>query len=467
MRTIAVIGKNFGDEGKGYTCSRLASSLKKSLIIKHNGGGQAGHTVEDPEGKWRFIHHQIGAGAEYHVPTLFADTFMPDLFQLGKEVKEFTELFGFQPILYSEKNARITTIDDVLLNMGVEFVRGKNRHGSCGMGIEECVQRNAAGYGITVEELATWSKQELLDRLKHIRKEYTERRANILGIQEQAPSKYMNQSNFRNPSTASNPSNPSNSTIFSNFSNHSNHSNHSNPYYEMLNSETVLENFVEEVKENVKLLTLVDADRKWLEEFQHLIFETGQGLLLDQDYEAYAPHLTSSKTGILNPAIFLEKRGLFLDEAIYVTRPYVTRHGNGPLPCEVDRSELPGVGEDLTNQPNEWQGTLRYAKHESLEAFFAPVVRDRDSLKQDERIEHIKKESTEITETTGVAGITENIGGSKLPKFPQSPKLSILVTQLSETGNQLYFEEENIPFETIQKAGEELGISCVKDIEQF
>ena len=455
MRTIAVIGKNFGDEGKGYTCSRLASSLKKSLIIKHNGGGQAGHTVEDPEGKWRFIHHQIGAGAEYHVPTLFADSFMPDLFQLGKEVKAFTELFGFQPILYSEKNARITTIDDVLLNMGAELARGKNRHGSCGMGIEECVQRNAAGYGITVEELATWSKQDLLHRLKQIREEYTGRRAKILGIQEPASSIDKNQSNLMNLSTASNPSNSSNI---------------SNPYYEMLNNETVLENFVEEVKENVKLLTLVDADRKWLEEFmqfQHLIFETGQGLLLDQDYEAYAPHLTSSKTGIHNPAIFLEKRGLSLDEAIYVTRPYVTRHGNGPLPCEVDRSELPGVGEDLTNQPNEWQGTLRYAKHESLEAFFAPVIRDRDSLKQDERIEHIKKESTETTETKDVTGTTENIGGKKLPKCVKChnrPKLSILVTQLSETGNQLYFEEGNIPFETLQKAGEELGISCLKDI---
>ena len=408
MRTIAVIGKNFGDEGKGYTCSRLASSLKKSLIIKHNGGGQAGHTVEDPEGKWRFIHHQIGAGAEYHVPTLFADSFMPDLFQLGKEVKEFTELFGFQPILYSEKNARITTIDDVLLNMGAELARGKNRHGSCGMGIEECVQRNAAGYGITVEELATWSNQEVLDRLKHIRKEYTERRAEIVGIQAPASSKAMRQSNLMNP------------------------------YYEMLNNERVLENFVEEVKENVKLLTLVDADRKWLEKFQHLIFETGQGLLLDQDYEAYAPHLTSSKTGIHNPAIFLEKRGLSLEEAIYVTRPYVTRHGNGPLPCEVNRSELPGVGEDLTNQPNEWQGTLRYAKHESLEAFFAPVLRDRDSV-----------------------NCLEHTGETKRPYLP---KLAILVTQLSETGHQLYFDEGNIPFETIQKEGEELGISCLKDI---
>jgi len=429
MRTIAVIGKNFGDEGKGYTCSRLASSLKKSLIIKHNGGGQAGHTVEDPEGKWRFIHHQIGAGAEYHVPTLFADSFMPDLFQLGKEVKEFTELFGFQSILYSEKNARVTTIDDVLLNMGAEFARGKNRHGSCGMGIEECVQRNAAGYEITLEDIATMSNPDLLHRLKHIRKEYTGKRAEILRIQAPESSKDKKQSNLMNLSTASTSSNPSNSTTFSNFS---------NPYYEMLNNETVLENFVEEVKQNVKLLTLVDADRKWLEGFQHLIFETGQGLLLDQDYEAYAPHLTSSKTGIHNPAIFLEKRGLSLDEAIYVTRPYVTRHGNGPLPCEVDRSELPGVGEDLTNQPNEWQGTLRYAKHESLEAFFAPVLRDRDSV-----------------------NCLERMGETKRSKHP---KLSILVTQLSERGNQLYFEEGKIPFETLQKAGEELGISCVKDI---
>lgn len=430
MRTIAVIGKNFGDEGKGFTCSRLASSLKKSLIIKHNGGGQAGHTVEDPEGKWRFIHHQIGAGAEYHVPTLFADSFMPDLFQLEKEVKDFTELFGFQPILYSEKNAQITTIDDVLLNMGAELARGEKRHGSCGMGIEECVQRNAAGYGITVGELATWTKQDLLDRLKQIRREYTERRAKILGIYP------------------------------------------SNPYYVMLNNETVLENFVEEVKENVKLLSLVDADRKWLEEFQHLIFETGQGLLLDQDYEAYAPHLTSSKTGIHNPTIFLEKRGLFLEEAIYVTRPYVTRHGNGPLPCEVKRSELPGVGEDLTNQPNEWQGILRYARHKSLKDFFEPVLRDRDSLNDLDRKEQIKtKESPETIETTDAVETTETTKHivatkrSTRPEFSKLPKLFIFITQLSETGNQLYFEKGSIPIETLQKVGEELGIQCILDTE--
>ena len=246
----------------------------------------------------------------------------------------------------------------------------------------------------------------------------------------------------------------------------------SNPYYEMLHNETVLENFVVEVKENVKLLTLVDVERKWLEEFQNLIFETGQGLLLDQDYETYAPHLTSSKTGIHNPTIFLEKRGLSLEEAIYVTRPYITRHGNGPLPCEVKRSELPGVGEDLTNQPNEWQGILRYARHKSLKDFFEPVLRDRDSLNDLDRKEQIKtKESPETIETTDAVETTETTKHivatkrSTRPEFSKLPKLFIFITQLSETGNQLYFEKGSIPIETLQKAGEELGIQCILDTE--
>ena len=339
MRSIAVIGKNFGDEGKGLAVASLSRVLGNPLIVKHNGGAQAGHTVEDAEAAWRFVHHQIGAGAEYGAPTLFAEHYMPDLYQLGKEVADFTQLFGFVPLLYSEKTARVTTIDDVLLNMGAEAARGDARHGSCGMGIDECVQRNRAGHGLSVEEVA-------------------------------------------------------------------------------------------EVKTNIGLLTLVDANRDWLLQFEHLIFESGQGLLLDEDYEAYAPHLTSSKTGMHNPASFLAKRGLTLDEAIYVTRSYVTRHGAGPLPCETARDKLPGVGADLTNQPNEWQGTLRYARHESMDAFFAPLKRDKDSV--------------------------------QLFSSTRDTKLSILITHLNETGNRLYFEEGDVSFEWVREEGERRGIRCMR-----
>lgn len=388
MRSIAVIGKNFGDEGKGLAVASLSRVLGKTLIIKHNGGAQAGHTVEDAEGAWRFVHHQIGAGVEYGAPTLFAEYFMPDLYQLGKEVADFTQLFGFAPLLYSEKTARVTTIDDVLLNMGVEVARGDARHGSCGMGIDECVQRNRAGHGLSVEEVAAWNETELLQQLRELRTRYTRERAAVLGIDR------------------------------------------GNPYFELLENDAVLQNYVAEVKTNIGLLTLVDANPDWLLQFEHLIFESGQGLLLDEDHEAYAPHLTSSKTGMHNPAYFLAKRGLTLDEAIYVTRSYVTRHGAGPLPCEIARAKLPGVGADFTNQPNEWQGTLRYARHESMDAFFAPLKCDKDSV--------------------------------QLFSSARETKLSILITHLNETGNRLYFEEGEVSFEQVEREGERRGIRCMR-----
>jgi len=391
MKSIAVIGKNFGDEGKGLAVASLSCGLGKPLIVKHNGGAQAGHTVEDAAAAWRFVHHQIGAGAEYGAPTLFAEHYMPDLYQLGKEVADFTRLFGFVPLLYSEKTARVTTIDDVLLNMGAEAARGDARHGSCGMGIDECVQRNRAGYGLSVEEVVAWSETELLQRLRELRTRYTKERAAVLGIDR------------------------------------------GNPYFELLRNDTVLQNYVAEVKTNIGLLILVDANPDWLSQFEPLIFESGQGLLLDEDYEAYAPHLTSSKTGMHNPASFLAKRGLTLDEAIYVTRSYVTRHGAGPLPCETARDKLPGVGADLTNQPNEWQGTLRYARHESMDAFFASVERDKDSV--------------------------------QMFSSARDTKLSILITHLKETGNRLYFEEGEVTFERVRKEGERREIGCMETLE--
>ncbi|MBQ2594611.1 MAG: adenylosuccinate synthetase [Candidatus Riflebacteria bacterium] len=45
MKAIAVIGKNFGDEGKGMAVDFLALHSEKPLVVRHNGGAQSGHTV--------------------------------------------------------------------------------------------------------------------------------------------------------------------------------------------------------------------------------------------------------------------------------------------------------------------------------------------------------------------------------------------------------------------------------------
>ena len=49
-------------------------------------------------------------------------------------------------------------------------------------------------------------------------------------------------------------------------------------------------------------------------------------------------------------------------ETCYVTRSYLTRHGNGYLQNECDVSEINQTIYDTTNVWNEWQGSIRYGK---------------------------------------------------------------------------------------------------------
>ena len=131
------------------------------------------------------------------------------------------------------------------------------------------------------------------------------------------------------------------------------------------------------MEEGLKNVTLLSekALKNLLNGTETLIFESGQGLLLDCMNKEYAPHVTASRTGSHNPLAFLSRIGAELDEAVYVSRTYVTRHGAGKLFGECPKENLGGIGRDLTNEPNEWQGQLRYAPHED-EAAFAEAVRN-------------------------------------------------------------------------------------------
>ena len=56
-------------------------------------------------------------------------------------------------------------------------------------------------------------------------------------------------------------------------------------------------------------------------------------------------------------------------EVCYITRSYLTRHGDGPMENEIKddrmRDLLPGVGADFTNVENSFQGRLRYGMMDS------------------------------------------------------------------------------------------------------
>ena len=58
MPVIAVIGGQWGDEGKGKVVDLLAQ--KAGVVVRFSGGDNAGHTVVNPCGKFRM--HLIPSG---------------------------------------------------------------------------------------------------------------------------------------------------------------------------------------------------------------------------------------------------------------------------------------------------------------------------------------------------------------------------------------------------------------------
>ena len=332
QRVCAVIGANFGDEGKGLAVDYFSSLSESCLVVRHNGGAQAGHTVE--LGNKRFVFHQLSSGSFRHADTLLAETFFPDLFKLTDEAADFRALAGFVPVIYADTGAGITIIDDVLLNMALETSRGRERHGSCGMGIYEAVLRTQAGIGITIGRLTGMTADGLFYELARIRREYGLPRLAELGLKD------------------------------------------TGEFGELLVSENVLRNFAEGVLRGAELITPASGLGELASKNESIIFEGAQGLLLDQDNKRYAPHLTASYTGLHNPMMLCRKAGLELDEAVYVMRSYVTRHGAGPLPCECQPVEIGELHADRTNIDNRWQGSLRFGVYPSPDELADAVLAD-------------------------------------------------------------------------------------------
>ena len=368
----AVIGKNFGDEGKGLATDFLCLSGAKNLVVRANGGAQSGHTVET--GTKRFVFHELSSGSFRHADTYWASTYHPDLYKLAEEIEEFRAVGGFVPRVYASENAGVTTILDVILNMAFETARGAGRHGSCGMGIYECELREQAGYKITVDDVIKLGVEGLIHKLLEIRENYVPKRLKEEGLEPESLGEYT----------------------------------------QLLRDDNIVINYVKTVHNNLKWVETVESEKDFFNEYDQVIFENGQGLLLDSECKPFYPNVTGSRTGLANIALILNNVGERLDEVLYVSRSYVTRHGAGELPCECKASDIPGMITDVTNQPNEWQGKLRFGFHESVEEFVRPVEEDIKTL-------------------------------------DYRPKLSLLLTHLNESDGRVLFDAEKMNIDEFEK----------------
>ena len=126
------------------------------------------------------------------------------------------------------------------------------------------------------------------------------------------------------------------------------------------------------VTKNCKIIHFTDLLRE--QQYDTIIYEGGQGLLLDQRNLDNFPHLTPSSVGMYNIANEIKTLNCIPD-LYYVSRTYMTRHGAGPMEDECLKEDINPDIIDLVNQPNEWQGNLRFG-HIDLNNLYNRIQKD-------------------------------------------------------------------------------------------
>jgi adenylosuccinate synthase len=308
---FAVIGANFGDEGKGLAVDALTGWNSDAAVVRFNGGAQAGHTVISPEGR-RHVFSHFGAGSFTGAVTFLSRFFVVQPSIFAREAAELAEI-GLKPLVYIDPDAQVTTPYDVFVNQWVEETRGGARHGTVGVGFGETLERAGHGYSLAVRDLG--DDKHIIEVLTCIRNAWLPLRLAALGV----------------PFTAERRNSAAGPAIL-------------RRYMAQI-----------DILRRGSVPAPIDAVTR-----RDLVFEGAQGLLLDMDRGLQFPYVTRSNTGLKNVLALAADAGIGHLHVIYMTRAYLTRHGAGPLPNEVPRLAFADA-DDSTNQPNPWQGTLRFA----------------------------------------------------------------------------------------------------------
>jgi len=286
MERYAVIGLQFGDEGKGLFTDYLASN--DCLVARFSGGQQAGHTVVTETD--RHVFSNFGSGTLKGARTYWSEhcTFFPINF-VG-EYKQL-EALGYEPEIYINRKCPVTTLYDAYHNRTDE----KNvKDGTCGLGVGATFERESKFYSLLYEDLFN---QPVLDiKFKMIQSYY--------GMDDIGHEEFFDAIEFIKS------------------------------------------------KKNIQMVDYDMLDRKVYLQYNTIVYEGSQGLLLDQ-HIGFFPHVTRADTGTKN----IKDN---VDEVFYITRAYQTRHGNGPMLNESVKYNI-NDNPDETNVTNENQGAFRKA----------------------------------------------------------------------------------------------------------
>ena len=146
----AIVGANWGDEGKGKITDMLAK--ESDIIIRFQGGSNAGHTIINNYGK--FALHLLPSGVFYsHTTSVIGNGVALNIPFLIKEVEELVSKGVPKPHILVSDRAQILMPYHILFDQYEEERLGKKSFGSTKSGIAPFYSDKYAKIGFQVSEL--------------------------------------------------------------------------------------------------------------------------------------------------------------------------------------------------------------------------------------------------------------------------------------------------------------------------
>lgn len=146
----AVVGANWGDEGKGKITDMLASNA--DYIVRFQGGANAGHTIVNEYGK--FALHTLPSGVFYnHTTSVIGNGVALNIPLLFKEIQFLVEKGVPMPKILVSDRAQMVMPYHILFDQYEEERLGKKSFGSTKSGIAPFYSDKYAKIGFQVSEL--------------------------------------------------------------------------------------------------------------------------------------------------------------------------------------------------------------------------------------------------------------------------------------------------------------------------
>jgi len=299
MPVIAIIGAQWGDEGKGKVVDLVAE--KAGMVVRFSGGDNAGHTVINPYGEFRL--HLIPSGIFYpNVVSIIGNGVVINPRVVLSEIDELKQRGVDTARLFISDRAHLIMPYHILLDGLEEEVRGGKAIGTTRKGVGPAYADKTARLGIRCGDLL--DKDALLERLRFV----LEYKNTILTRVYDASPLSLDE-------------------VYSEYCQYG-------------------ERLAPYIRETTGMV------EEALSRDEVVILEGAQGALLDPDFGTY-PYTTSSSPLAGGGCIGAGLGPTAINHVLGVFKAYCTRVGGGPMPTELKDE----TGELIRQQAHEFGTT--------------------------------------------------------------------------------------------------------------